>query len=59
MIAKGLIDEENIEYLILGCIEIPLLLFEEEYYSFSLINTSNRYAQSEIMYYLGRDKMKG
>jgi len=52
-IAKRMIDKENIEGLILGCTEIPLLLKEKKYYNIPFFNTSKIHAESALQYCLG------
>jgi aspartate racemase len=51
-IAKRMIDEHDIEGLILGCTEVPLLLEEEEYHGIPFFNTTEIHAKSALKYKL-------
>jgi len=49
-ITKRMIDEDDIEGLILGCTEVPLLLTEEEYLGIPFFNTTKIHAESALSY---------
>lgn len=51
-IIRRMIDRDNIEGLILGCTEIPLLLKDKEYYGIPFFNTTKIHAESALKYKL-------
>jgi len=47
-IAKGMIDQEGIEGVILGCTELPLILSQDTYYGVPFLNTTAIHVNSIV-----------
>jgi aspartate racemase len=51
-IAQGMIDQDGVEGVILGCTELPLILTEEAYYGIPFLNTMAVHVERIVEYVL-------
>ena len=52
-IAKQMIEQDDVEGVILGCTELPLILTQDAYYNVPFLNTTAIHVESIVNHYLG------